>query len=278
MAYSTIKRIDGDSDWRYSTALGGIRAGARSHIGRRRENQDEIRLPEFGEHRHGKGLLLAVADGMGGHLGASVVGRMACEGLGTYFARAMRETGRKRLTALTRHLTETVFRIDRRIRIAGGKDTALEEMGTTLSCLVLTERHTIVAHVGDSRIYRLRGNHLTCLTTDHTFVQDMIFEGEVAPEKAASHPLRHVLTRAVGTLEPLERVDTRIDPRRKGERYLLCTDGLYNAIEDEAITTLLGAGEDAERAAVDLVSNALENGARDNATALVIIPGIMTPP
>jgi protein phosphatase len=209
---------------------------------------------------------------MGGHMGASIVGKMACAGLAAYHGRPLPETGETRIPALGRHLTDTMFRIDRQLRIAGRKDPAIEEMGTTLSCLVLTERHAVVAHVGDSRIYRLRGGRLTCLTTDHTFVQDMILEGELTPEKAASHPLRHVLTRAVGTLEPLEWVDTRIDPRHPSDRYLLCTDGLYNALERERISALLGGGDDAGRTAADLVTAALEKGARDNTTALVLIP------
>ena len=120
-----------------------------------------------------------------------------------------------------RHLEETVLRIDRQICRHGYRVPALADMGTTLSCLIMTARHTIIAHVGDSRIYRLRRGHLTCLTTDHTFVQDMIFEGEVDPTHAAKHPLRHMLTRVVGTQEPLEWVDTRIDP-------LLCGDRFFN--------------------------------------------------
>ncbi len=262
--------VNGADDRTFASCLDGLRYGIRSHIGQRKENQDEIRLPEPDENRDGRGMLFAVADGMGGHSGASIVGRMACDGLAAYHGRAMPENCRNHAPALVRHLVGTIFRIDRRIRIAGRKDPALEEMGTTLSCLALTDRNAVVAHVGDSRIYRLRGGRLTCLTTDHTFVQDMIFEGEVAPEKAASHPLRHVLTRAVGTLEPLEWVDARIDPRRPGDRYLLCTDGLYNALETDRISLLLSADNDPGGTAAHLVTAALENGARDNTTALVI--------
>jgi protein phosphatase len=264
-------RVNGAPDRLFSFDREDIRYGARSHIGQRQENQDEIRLPDPGEDREGRGSLFAVADGMGGHMGASLVGRMACDGLEEYHRLTLPETGGRRVRSLGRHLTETLFRIDRRIRDAGKKDPALEEMGTTLSCLLLTDRHALVAHVGDSRIYRLRGGRLTCLTTDHTFVQDMILEGELTPEKAASHPLRHVLTRAVGTLEPLEWVDTRIDPRHPGDRYLLCTDGLYNALETERISALLSADHDAGRAAEELVAAALEKGVRDNTTALVLI-------
>ena len=173
---------------------------------------------------------------------------------------------------LKRHLEETVLHIDRRIRLSGRKNPALEEMGTTLSCLVLAERHAIIGHVGDSRIYRLREGRLTCLTVDHTFVQDMIFEGEVDPEKANSHPLRHMLTRALGALEPLEQVDTRIDPSRTGDRYLMCTDGLYSTLGDEKMAAQLASGRNASQIADSLVEEAVDMETRDNATAVVIIP------
>lgn len=252
--------------------MGGIQYAVRSHIGRRPANQDEIRLPTPSESRFGRGILFAVADGMGGHRGAAQASRMACEGITQYHARRLPERGPGSARVLQRLLVEVILRISRQIRFEGRKDKALEDMGTTLSCLVLTDRHCITAHVGDSRIYRLRGKHLTCLTTDHTFVQDMILEGEIAPEKADAHPLRHLLTRAVGTMEPLERVDTRIDPRSPRDRFLLCTDGLYNAVDDGRLAERLADGGDPPRTAVALVDEALGNGARDNITAMVIIP------
>ena len=143
-------------------------------------------------------------------------------------------------------------------------------MGTTLSCLVITPTNSIIAHVGDSRIYRLRQGHLACLTVDHTFVQDMIFEGEVVPGKAHRHPLRHMLTRAVGTGEPLALVDSRIDLLKKEDCFLLCTDGLCNALSDTCIHDLLSRPATASETAAKLVMQALQNGARDNITAIVI--------
>ena len=163
-----------------------------------------------------------------------------------------------------------MLRIDRRIRRRGYRHADLADMGTTLSCLVITREHAIVAHVGDSRIYRLRRGYLTCLTVDHTFVQDMIFEGEVDPARAAEHPLRHLLTRVAGTAEPLEWVDTRIDPIRSADRFLLCTDGLHNSLAPAHIALVLNRPWQARRIASTLVADALQAGARDNITAIVI--------
>lgn len=170
-----------------------------------------------------------------------------------------------------------MLRIDRHIRRQGRTRAVFSEMGTTLSCLVVTATHTIIAHVGDSRIFRLRRGHLTCMTTDHTFVQDMIFEGEVDAAHAAEHPLRHLLTRVVGTAEPLQWVDTRVDPLESGDRFLLCTDGLHGSLAEKQISYVLNKSWPARRIASTLLSDALQAGARDNITALVIKYGANRP-
>jgi serine/threonine protein phosphatase PrpC len=144
---------------------------------------------------------------------------------------------------VSRHLTEAIMRIDREIRLKGRKDCELENIGTTLSCLVIADSHSIIAHVGDTRIYRMRKGHFKSLTVDHTFVQDMIFEGEVDPDEAHLHPLRNVLTRAVGTGEPLSLVDCRIDPLWIKDQFVLCSDGLYNTLNDEFIQSSLSSKE-----------------------------------
>jgi serine/threonine protein phosphatase PrpC len=244
--------------------------GYSSHIGQRQQNQDALRVSSEPASLNGKGRLFAVADGMGGHPGGGVASRLACSGLSEYYKKKINQQGAFRPSDLSRHLAEVVIRLDRHIRLEGLRDSKLEDMGTTLSCLVVTDTSSIVAHVGDSRIYRLRNGHLTCLTVDHTFVQDMIFEGEVDPGRAHLHPLRHMLTRVVGTGEPLEYVDSRIDPLKTKDNFLLCSDGLYNALNDSRILELLSRHPLASETAAELVIQALQNGARDNITAIVI--------
>ena len=217
-----------------------------------------------------RGQIFAVADGMGGHNGGDVASRLACQGLDRYYQDPISGQPPWSAIVLSRHLEETVLRIDRLIRLRGFRNASLADMGTTLSCLLLTSEHAIIAHVGDSRIYRLRRGYLTCLTTDHTFVQDMIFEGEVDPEKAAEHPMRHFLTRAVGTPESLDQVDIRVDPLRTGDRILLCSDGLFNSLRSEQIANILSKSWAARRIAATLASEALCEGAKDNITALVV--------
>lgn len=195
---------------------------------------------------------------------------MACNGLDKYYQ--CRITGQPSWTPrdLKRHLEEALLRVDRDIRRCGLREPSLADMGTTLSCLVVSTGHTIVAHVGDSRIYRLRRGYLTCLTVDHTFVQDMILEGEIDPARAAGHPLRHLLTNVVGTVEPLEWVDTRIDQLADGDRFLLCTDGLHNSLPPQRIARELKKSCPAGQIAAGLVHLAVRAGARDNITAVVV--------
>lgn len=217
------------------------------------------------------GRLMAVADGLGGQKGGGFASRYACSGLTDYYRDLPGRRRRSDPAELSRHLTDRIYRIDRGLRLVARKTRTLQDMGTTLSCLLLTATHSIIAHVGDSRIYRWRSGHLSCLTRDHTFVQEMITEGEIDPAEAGTHPLRHLLTQAVGTAEPLEHVYDRIDPIKAGDRFLLCTDGLYNAVPEERIAALLAVEDDEGAMAQALIDQALTNRAGDNVTVLVAL-------
>jgi serine/threonine protein phosphatase PrpC len=241
-----------------------------THIGKRHQNQDKVLVKDSLNSGNGKAKLFAVADGMGGHKGGCQASQMACDRLSHYFTKHIRGGLINRPHEISRHLTEAIMRIDREIRLKGKKGCELEDMGTTLSCLVITESHSIIAHVGDTRIYRMRRGHFTSLTVNHTFVQDMIFEGEVDPDEAHLHPLRNVLTRAVGTGEPLSLVDCRIDPLKIKDQFVLCSDGLYNAPNDEFIQSGLSSKEAASNIAKKLVFKALHRGAKDNISAIVV--------
>ncbi|CAB5139508.1 Protein serine/threonine phosphatase PrpC, regulation of stationary phase [Olavius algarvensis associated proteobacterium Delta 3] len=244
--------------------------GMCTHIGQRQHNQDNTLAATAPDTLDGTGHLFAVADGMGGHPGGGLASRLACEGLNHYYKKEFQPDVNRTQADIRRRLAEAIIRFDRSIRIQGLRHSFLEDMGTTLSCLVLTDTHSVIAHVGDSRIYRLRKGHLSCLTVDHTFVQDMIFEGEVNPAQAHLHPLRHMLTRAVGTGEPLEFVDARVDDLKADDCFLLCTDGLYNAVDENWIIDSLANRPFAEDSATELINKALKGGARDNVTAVVV--------
>ena len=151
--------------------------------------------------------LFAVADGIGGHSCGDVASKIACRELKLYFddlgSRSDPGWFVERIEAL-------IYTIDKHIREGCEENPACEDMGTTLSVLLLTEDFGVLAHVGDSRIYRLRNGVLSQLTSDHTFTQEMVEDGNLSPDSAVTHPLRNILTRAVGTGEPLGKVDTGI--------------------------------------------------------------------
>lgn len=250
-----------------------------THIGKRKQNQDRTLVWPDKSPSNPAGRLFAIADGMGGHSGGCLASRLACDGLAFDVESVLSEAAKSSPIGIARHLTESILRIDRSIRLKGLKDCKVADMGTTLSCLVITHTHSIIAHVGDTRIYRLRNGFLSLLTTDHTFVQDMIFEGEVDPKNASSHPLRHVLTRAVGTGEPLPLVDCRIDLLKKRDRFLLCSDGLTNTLSKRTILDILLGHPRASATAKELVTRAFNEEAKDNVTVIVVgksVPDIVT--
>ena len=254
----------------WKTEEPNIDFGAHTHIGQRKQNQDKIVMPFDQAPQSCKWLLFAVADGMGGHAGGCLASQIACNGLIDDFQNYRSKQPGNGPFSICRHLTEAFMRIDRDIRLKGVKDCHLADMGSTLSCLLVTGTHSIIAHVGDTRVYRLRKGFLSLLTVDHTFVQDMIFEGEVAPENAHTHPLRHLLTRVMGTGEALSLVDCRIDPLKIGDTFLLCSDGLTNTISDEGLLKVLSNQSRASITAEKLVALAFDKGAKDNITAIVV--------
>jgi protein phosphatase len=247
-------------------------SGYCTHVGGRAVNEDAWYPTTEADQgsENPRGHLWAVADGMGGRSGGREASHLACRGLRAFFERPLADPKDQSIRALGRHLTETVLRVDRLVRQRAASRESLNHMGTTLSCLLLADGHSIIAHVGDSRIYRWRRGHLTCLTTDHTFVQEMIFEGEVSPEKANLHPLRHLLTHAVGTVEPLDHVPVRMDRIFDGDRFLLCTDGLHNVLDAGRLAAVMSLDKDAGSIAEDLVAAALYQNTSDNVTALVV--------
>jgi PPM family protein phosphatase len=225
--------------------------GAATSVGRVRQvNEDSyLAVPP----------LFVVADGMGGHGAGNVASRIAieemtaCVALRPLFAEAV-------LTALE-HANRNIIERDEANR-----------MGTTVTGLAALETagadHLMVFNVGDSRVYRLAGKRLEQLTVDHSEVQEMVLAGVITREQARTHPRRNVVTRALGGDTGLH-PDHWLLPAITGDRYLICSDGLFSELPDEAIRPLLAAG-DPQSAAVTLVGAACDAGGRDNVTAVVV--------
>jgi len=206
--------------------------------------------------------LFVLADGMGGHRGGEVASAEAVAGvLGSFDDRT-----RAGLARAVDRANQAVFG-----RAAG--DVDLFGMGTTLCALALARSEggdvLAVANVGDSRVYRYGDGRLTQVSDDHSLVADLVRAGDLTEEEAARHPQRNILTRALG-IESALSVDTWELPIQADDRYLLCSDGLFNEIDDDRIAALLAGHDNPELTAATLVRAAVDAGGHDNVTALVV--------
>jgi serine/threonine protein phosphatase PrpC len=211
----------------------------------------------------GEDFLLIVADGMGGHPAGDVASQIAMSTLFEAFPALPEGDLGLALKQAYRRANEAVFQ-------AGEDEPAHAGMGTTLTSALLHGKYATVAHVGDSRAYLLRGDALTQVTRDHTVVADEVAQGRITAEAARRDPRRNRLTHVIGTHPRLESKLPAIFELTllPGDRLLLCSDGLYDVLdEDEMRRALLG--QDPAAAAQQLVEAAKERGTRDNATAVV---------
>ena len=205
--------------------------------------------------------LWAVADGMGGHSDGALASRTIVEELGRLAHPTRLGSAARAIRTILQAVNQEL--LDQAATLPDG-----DLIGSTVVVLVAVGGHCAILWVGDSRAYRLRDGVLAQLTIDHSQVQAMVDAGLLSPERADDHPLSNVLLRAVGSDTPLE-VDGSIERLRAGDRYLLCSDGLYRELDPgtmAAILATLAPGEGAQT----LVQRACEPGGRDNVTAVVI--------
>lgn len=226
---------------------------ARTDTGRvRQSNEDAWLILE------GRFPLFAVADGMGGHRGGNVASLMAVESLRQLDTRNIPDEAQ---------LKAAVIRANEQIYQRQLHDLSLSGMGTTLTCLWEGEDHVLIAHVGDSRCYRLRQQALEQLTLDHSLVGELVRSGTLTPESALSYPYRNIVTRAVGTEAGLLCDLMRME-KLPGDRYLICSDGLT---EYAGVSQLIFAMQQPLETGADiLLQTALEGGGRDNITLLLL--------
>jgi len=209
------------------------------------------------------GSLFAVADGMGGHAGGEVAARLAVDTLTVAFGAKPTGVG----------LSEAVSEANRVVFEHSLDNPDLRGMGTTMTAaaLVNEDGKDVIAlvNVGDSRSYRFHDGQLTQITVDHSLAEEMVRSGEISETEAAIHPHRHILTRALGVSEDVVVDLWRIQPSR-GDRLLLCSDGLTNELEPPQITEVLATVPDPQVAADLLVRAARTHGGSDNITVVVV--------
>jgi serine/threonine protein phosphatase PrpC len=225
----------------------------RTHVGRMRDHNEDAVWPEAGKSGEDERLVVAVADGMGGHVGGEVASRTAIE-----TASVAPGPAAVRVQAANVAVRDTAARQPR-----------LRGMGTTLTLAIFEDGRAELGHVGDSRAYLMRDGALTQVTSDHSYVAEMIAAGRMTPEEADVHPYRSVLLRAVGLESDVE-VDALEVELAVGDRFLICSDGVTSMISDEEISACLGEAYSAEESADALIAAANSAGGADNITVVVV--------
>jgi serine/threonine protein phosphatase PrpC len=229
--------------------------GGASDVGRVRQGNEDALLAEHG--------VFVVADGMGGHNAGEVASELAV----TTMRAALRDS-----VLSTEQLRELVQQANTSIYTASLDDSTQQGMGTTLTALVMipgvTDR-VLVANVGDSRTYVLRNGQLSRITTDHSYVQELVNEGVITADDARKHPQKNIVTRALG-IDRYVAVDVFSHDMQPGDRFLLCSDGLVDEVTDAEITQILLDNPQSSDAATELVVAANAAGGRDNTTVIVV--------
>ena len=227
-------------------------------------NQDyhAYHMPENGPLNK-KGILLALADGMGGHGGGEIASKITVDTLmETYYNDAFEN--------VTEALTRGFLTANENVIAKQNEKLELSRMGSTLTAVVINKNKIYYAHAGDSRGYLIYENDISQFTQDDSFVASLVKAGVISEEEALTHPERHVITKAIG-LDPELTVDaSQIDRQIKKNLYiLLCCDGLYCVVPDEIILSTVIENRDPDVASEKLVAKANENGGPDNITVLI---------
>jgi protein phosphatase len=241
-----------------------LRWGSATHPGVvRHANEDRFHA--------GPGMFV-VADGMGGHAAGEVASQLAVD----EFARLVTAAGNGGATLHPGAIRHALARANDAIVTAANESEACRGMGTTLVGLALVEddgRDRLLAfNLGDSRLYRVQSASFEQLSVDHSQAQELVEAGVITAAERKAHPLSNVLTRALGH-GPYPRADYWLLDPHPGDRFLLCSDGLYAELTDDRIRLALIAPADPERVAADLVQLAVEAGGRDNITTVVVDVG-----
>jgi PPM family protein phosphatase len=247
-----------------------MKFGARTDIGCVRENNEDCYriAPDMN--------LYVLSDGMGGLEAGEVASRMAVDAVLEQYRKSEANpdlplTGRpvESVSAASNRLASAIRFANEQVYRAAQQGAGHRGMGATIVAVKCTDHRMSVAHVGDSRIYRLRAGKLDQLTSDHSFVAEQVRNGKMTQEEADSSTMQNVLIRALG-VDPTVEVDLNEVPLLEGDTVLLCSDGLTRELSDVQIAAVLGERRNPETAAAELVELAKRAGGGDNVTVIVL--------
>jgi protein phosphatase len=247
-----------------------VKAYGLTHVGRQRQHNEDSFLVADDAH------LYLVADGMGGHAAGEIASRIAVDSISEFILHTKEDDGTwphaydEHLKRSTNRLMAALKLANARVLEAMKKDARLRGMGTTVVACLADEDTMSVAHVGDSRAYLVRAGALSRLTNDHSWVFEQVQAGMLTPEEAEKHPLRNVITRALGGALQVT-PDAHEVTSQSGDVYLLCSDGLTGMVpEGEILRVVKDNTEDLEKACRVLIDTANERGGLDNVTAILV--------
>jgi protein phosphatase len=246
-----------------------VRFAGDTNVGMKRAlNEDSLRLPE-------NERLALVADGMGGHASGEVASKMAVDTVLEHYHATFEDAELTWPYKLDRAPGYELNRLITGIKLANLKiwETAKSReeqhgMGTTIVAADFLDDQVLIAHVGDSRVYRIREHEIEQLTEDHSLLNDYIKMKRLGPDDVGSFQHKNVIVRALGMKESVQ-VDLQIDRPRVGDVYLLCSDGLSGMIGDPELATLATSEADLDTACDKLIRTANENGGVDNITVVL---------
>ena len=234
-------------------------SAAISHTGKVRSNNQDS--------GYAGANLFVVADGMGGHAGGDVASSLAIhrlQNLDHAYPSTM-DAEASLQAAATTAAGDMIRAVKDRPELAG--------LGTTLDAIIMVDDYAVIGHIGDSRVYLYRDDTLTQITTDHTFVQRLVDSGRITPEEARYHPRRSVLMRVLSDMDADPELDMFVMPTLPGDRWLLCSDGLSGVVDEVHMEKTLRLGMAPGRTADGLLKYALDGGAPDNVTIVIVDVG-----
>ncbi len=238
-----------------------LTACGRTDVGLLRSNNEDS---FFADEQLG---LFVVADGMGGHKAGEVASRMAIDTVTRQLEPLLRQ--QPKVEALQQKLAEVIEAANREVTTAAAENPARSGMGTTLTLLLLYAGQALLAHVGDSRLYRWRDQQLELLSKDQTLVAEQLRQGIINEAEAARSNLRGLLLQAVGASEQLD-VFQQEQQLQENDSFLLCSDGLTGMLSDTEIHSVLARKSQPEAVCDELIKQTLQAGGKDNVTVLMV--------
>jgi protein phosphatase len=220
-------------------------------------NQDDYHIDTDGRY-------FIVADGMGGHAGGQEASQIATQAIQKYLDKNWDSRENSQLL-----MEKAFYEANQGILQDQFDNPERADMGTTAVLLLFRRDQAWCAHVGDSRLYRMRGSQLEQITEDHTWVARAMKAGDMSPDQARVHPWRHVLSQCLGRKD-LRMVEIHAVDAQPGDRFLLCSDGLTEELSDSLISGYLQSNTACDKAAEALVNAAKEKGGRDNITVVIV--------